>query len=442
MSGYEQRVERELAGFTDREEVHDLPAIYHHWSEHYLHPLLAEVGIYRIAAWWDDEVAAICRDRSPAPARLVSFGAGNGDLELTMAARLAQRGIDNLELVLLELNPAMLERAMSHAERLGLADRVETLAVDLNTWEATQEADVYLACHSLHHVVALEHLFDEVSGSLADGGILLVNDMVGRNGHRRWPEALAIMQALWPAMAPRRRHNNSVGGVDAAYPDIDCSTQGFEGVRAQDVLPLLLERFHPELYVTFGNVVDPFIDRVYGANFDPGDERDRGFIEAVAALDDAAIDAGLITPTHLLGTFRSEPVACRYPRSRSPERTVRDPLAPPFDLPTEEELLAEERARTEQEQARLGRERARTEQAQAQLEQVQAQLEQAQAREAALLAEAQTRNAVVDQLNAAMADAQARYGALRARKVVRLGLALGGALASARHPLRGRGPGS
>jgi len=46
-------------------------------------------------------------------------------------------------------------------------------------------------------------------------------------------------------------------------------------------------------------------------------------------LDDAAIDLQLVTPTHLIASFRSRPTACRYPRRRSPQRTLRTPTDEP-----------------------------------------------------------------------------------------------------------------
>lgn len=371
MARYQERIEQELAGYDAVEEVHQLPAIYEYWSQRHVLPLLHELGHESLDALWDGEVAKVCAARAPATARLVSLGAGNGDLETALAARLAERGIDNLEVVLLELNAAMLERAVSHAERLGVGDRVEALAVDLNTWQASQPADIYFACHSLHHVVGLEHLFDQVAATLARDGVLLVNDMVGRNGHRRWPEAASIVDSLWRGILPRYRYNNYTGHDDPTYPDHDCSNEGFEGVRAQDILPLLLERFNPEVYVTFANVIDPFVDRVYGPNFDPDDSEDRRFIDAVAALDDSAVDLGVTTPTHLVGTFRPHVVACRYPRRRSPARTVRHPADPPFDRESD-----------------------------------------------------QTRQALVDEFRQSAEAARGRYDELRARKVVRLGLAL------------------
>lgn len=325
---YEARVAQEVERFADVEEIHDLPAIYHWWSIRHCLPLFQELGFEGLDEFWDDHVAAVCRRRAPEPARFVSIGAGNGDIELGIARRLSAAGIANLELVLLELNPHMLERARADAASSGLADRVTTVEADFNTWTADGEADVYFASHSLHHVVELEHLFDELKRSLRPGGVLLVNDMIGRNGHQRWPEAAVLVNRIWETLPERYRYNPIHQRVDDVYPDVDYSTEGFEGIRAQDILPLLLERFHPDDFVTFMNVIDPFVDRVHGRNFDPERPEDTHLIELISALDDATLDLGVVTPTHLVGSFRVEPCEPRFPRGRSPQLALRREPAP------------------------------------------------------------------------------------------------------------------
>lgn len=235
----------------------------------------------------------------------------------------------------------MIERALETAAQLGLGDRVRAVQTDLNMWTASGNADIYLAIHSLHHVVELEHLYDEVARSLDPNGVILINDMVGRNGHVRWPEAGAILSRIWSNLPERYRLNHYSGDVDHEYPDTDCAADGgFEGVRSQDVVPELLKRFHPEFYVTFANVIDPFIDRVYGPNFDLANPEDVGFIDTVARLDDAALDLGVLTPTHMVASFRPAPVTCRYPRGRSPERTTqRGELGSQVELSAEVQSL-------------------------------------------------------------------------------------------------------
>ena len=320
---YDSKIRAELRAYNKVEAVHELPPIHSYWAERFVLPLFAAVEAVSIDDVWEQHVAQQCIRRAPEPARLVSLGAGNGEGELPLVARLAERGLTNLEVVLLELNPVMIDRALDLAQRLGLRDRVRTEQADLNTWIADESSDIYLAVHSLHHVVELEHLYGEVARSIDPEGVLLVNDMIGRNGHVRWPEAAAIVHRIWRVAPERYRYNHFVKQIDVAYPDVDCSGESFEGIRSQDVLPLLLDRFHPEIYITFGNVIDPFVDRVYGRNFDLQNPGDTAFIDSVARLDEAAIDLGILTPTHLVASFRPRSVRCRYPRERSPDRTVR-----------------------------------------------------------------------------------------------------------------------
>jgi hypothetical protein len=232
----------------------------------------------------------------------------------------------------------MLDRAAAAAKHAGIEDRVRLVETDLNAWRADTHAHIYFANHSLHHVLELEHLFGEIAATLDDEGVFLVNDMVGRNGHQRWPEAATIVHGIWEQMPERYRFNHYTGRVDSVYPDTDCSVSSFEGVRAEDILPLLLERFHAQTYVTFANVIDPFVDRVYGPNFDIENEEDIAFVEQIAQLDQAALELATLTPTHLVGAFRPTPVECRYPKGRSPERTVHSKLADPVPDPRIAEL--------------------------------------------------------------------------------------------------------
>ena len=80
----------------------------------------------------------------------------------------------------------------------------------------------------------------------------------------RWPEALFQVNELWRELPERYHHNRQLRRMEPEYENWDCSKEGFEGIRAQDVLPELLKRFHFKLFVGFGNVVDIFVDRSFG----------------------------------------------------------------------------------------------------------------------------------------------------------------------------------
>jgi hypothetical protein len=111
------------------------------------------------------------------------------------------------------------------------------------------------------------------------------------------------------------------------YENWDCSTEGFEGIRAQDIMPLLLERFEFELFLGFANIITVFVDRAFGHNFDPNRAWDRDFIGRVGAFDEAAIREWTLTPCQMFAVLTTyEPERRMYARGVPPERGVHPSL--------------------------------------------------------------------------------------------------------------------
>jgi hypothetical protein len=76
-------------------------------------------------------------------------------------------------------------------------------------------------------------------------------------------------------------------------------------VRAQDILPLLIQRFEFHLFFPFGNPIDPFIDRTFGPNFDRSRRSDRAFIDEVQERDARELAAGNLKPAHMIAPGRN-----------------------------------------------------------------------------------------------------------------------------------------
>ena len=311
--------------------IHDLPPIFHYWSNKHLLPKFQSFGFNSQNEMFLTHLEKACLRPTP---RFVSLGAGNCDLELELARTLKGKGHD-FTLDCLELNPTMLERGRAAADAAGLSSNLNFIPTDLNAWNAAGEYDAVIAIQSLHHVVNLEGLFDEVKRCLRPGGTFLISDMIGRNGHQRWPEALEVVHEFWRKLPPSYRFNKLLNRYEEFYESWDCSVEGFEGVRSQDILPLLLERFHFQFFFPFGNAIDPFVDRAFGPHFDPAAEWDRSSIDAVHQRDDDEMAAGRFKPTHLLAVLGNEPCAApSSPGDLSPQFCVRPAnlFAPPSAL--------------------------------------------------------------------------------------------------------------
>jgi SAM-dependent methyltransferase len=310
---YEDSLAAEKKIYENCVDVHNLPPIFHYWSNRHLLPKLQSHGFTSPT----DMFAQHLSRTGPRPVHLLSLGSGNCDLEIALASTLTA----DFTFDCIDLNPAMLDRGRQAS---GLSPNFNFITADLNTWTATAEYDAVIANQSLHHVVNLEGLFDQIKQSLRPGGQFLISDMIGRNGHQRWPEALDIVHEFWRKLPPSYRFNQIFGCYEELYQNWDCSVQGFEGVRSQDILPLLLDRFHFRLFLGYGNVIDPFIDRAFGHHFDPAKEWDLAFIDQVHQRDEQELASGRLKPTHMLAVVTNEscPTEDIERFIRRPEKTI------------------------------------------------------------------------------------------------------------------------
>ena len=304
--GYAIRSAAEQAIFSGQMEVHDLPPIFHYWSNTWLRPELEKFGFSDpdgfFVHWLERTATGLAR-----PLRVASLGSGNCDTEIRVARQLVARGVRDFRIDCIDLNAAMLERGRLLAEAEGVGGHIRPLQADFNQWEPAHSYEAILANQSLHHVLQLENLFSAIEQALVPEGRFITSDIIGRNGHMRWPEAMEIIHEYWSELPRAYRWNVQLRRRERKLKDWDCSVEGFEGIRAQDILPLLVERFGFEFFFAFGNLVDPFIDRSFGPHFDAGAAWDRDFIDRVHRRDEAEMRKGTITPTHMLAVLRRRP---------------------------------------------------------------------------------------------------------------------------------------
>lgn len=321
---YQTRLSAEKRFYKDCEAVHNLPEIFHYWSNKYVRPKLEQFGFSSPNAMFENYLTAAHRRQTSGVRHFASLGSGNCDLEVELAFNLKQKGCTDFVIDCLDLNGLMLERGRAAAASRGISDNLNFIEADLNSWNAAAQYDAVIANQSLHHVVSLENLFSAVRSSLKPGGTFIVSDMIGRNGHVRWPEALAMVRAFWRKLPPSYRFNQQLRRYEEQFEDWDASQEGFEGIRSQDILPLLISTFRFHLFVAYGNVIDPFVDRSFGHNFDASEEWDRSFIDRVHQTDEEAIASGRIKPTHMCAILTIDgDVPVQHLGSLTPEFCVR-----------------------------------------------------------------------------------------------------------------------
>ena len=211
------------------------------------------------------------------------------------------------------------------AEKNNYIRYIKIVEADLNLNPPDAQFDMIMAHHSLHHIIELERIFDYSKSHLKERGIFATNDMIGRNGHMRWPETASIVKAIWPMLNDREKWHAQLKRLDDTFTDHDCSTEGFEGVRAQDILPLILARFHPYKFFGTGGFIDPFVDRGYGRAYDASKPEDVEWIKFISRLNDIMLVAGSVKPTVMYAYFTKtlEGRPEKYYRNRRASTSVR-----------------------------------------------------------------------------------------------------------------------
>lgn len=323
---YQRQVEAQIAQYADADDIHQNAPAALWMGDRFLVPRLRQVfgsdtvvGCYAACLSQAVERAGV--------AEVVSLGSGDCSLEIKVAQAARERGGSPFRISCLELSPILIERARRAIRTAGVDDMVHVLPADLNRdLPLAQPVGAFMAHHSLHHIVALETLFGQIVEWLDPEGAFITMDVIGRNGHMRWPETLAIVRQIWPQLPDRLKWDHMFGRLDRWYENWDCSIEGFEGIRAQDILPLLIEfGFGFERFFATGGLTDVFYDRRFGPNFDLSNALDVQFLERVHSLEEDLLARGKVKPVIVYAVMRS-------PRSRTTpvQPTCCNDLLPPM----------------------------------------------------------------------------------------------------------------
>ncbi|MCS6890435.1 MAG: class I SAM-dependent methyltransferase [Rhodovarius sp.] len=324
-----RRLQAEITNFEGREEIHRHGPLFHWRLSRVLRPaLLRAFGHYDIYAVYAEAIAgAVLRTGLDT---VLSLGCGDGVQEIRILRRAEELGLPAFRIIGFELAPGVVARANALADAEGLRHRFEARACDLNARLPHEErVAAVMAHHALHHLVGLERLFDSLLARLPSEGILVTFDMIGRNGHRRWPEVQDFLDKVWALLPEERRYDHLFRRATPAFEDWDCAIDGFEGVRAQDILPLLAQGFIPERFIAWGAFTELFTSARFGPNFDLTQDEDLAFLEGMIGLEQRFLAERRTTPTEMAAIFR--------PRSSAmvPDATTAEAFQRAIRLPGE-----------------------------------------------------------------------------------------------------------
>lgn len=120
----------------------------------------------------------------------LDIGCGPGFFTVPMARMVGERG----QVIAVDIQPKMLERAKQRAARAGFADRVRTHLATSAGWGSLATADFALAFWMAHEVEGLAPFFAETLACLRPGGALLLVEPKVHVSERRFEEILSAAE--------------------------------------------------------------------------------------------------------------------------------------------------------------------------------------------------------------------------------------------------------
>jgi len=186
-------------------------------------------------------------------------------------------------------------REIAEKENLPLTYEV----ADLNFVELPEKTfDLVAAQTSLHHVLFLERVAEQVWHSLKNNGYLWIHDFIGETQWQYDPRRLSITNqvlAILPEKFRKNKINNQLT-TEIKRPEPGTLGSPFESIRSGEIIPIFERWFTIEWKLEFNaflHLVAPPGTRVaYVENDDT-----RPLFELLLLLDNLCIEERIVTPT-------------------------------------------------------------------------------------------------------------------------------------------------
>ena len=212
----------------------------------------------------------------------------------------------------MDLNPRIYDTALRRATGEGLPIRFQSLDLNRVALEPGY-FDVIYAVASIHHILNLEHLLEQLHRGLKDDGRLVILDIIGKTQVEFWRENVEYAAKVVKRLPGRYRD----AGVNRPWkrlffdpytiisPYVEPEIQkGMEGIRQEEIVPLLEGWFRPEkvfYYDAYMRLI--CTNPILGPRLDPDNPLDRAVLQSLIDEEMAVIASGRVRPTEVFGVY-------------------------------------------------------------------------------------------------------------------------------------------
>src|SRR5438105_7110098 len=181
---------------------------------------------------------------------------------------------------------------------------------DLNSVELPPKAfDLVVAQTSLHHILFLEHVAEQVWRSLKSDGYLWVHDFIGETQGQYDPKRLSIMNQLL-AILPEKFRKNKINGrvtTEIKRPEPGHLGSPFESIRSGEIISVFDRWFTIEWKIEFDAFMRLVVPRGSRAAYIENEDT-RALFEVMMFLDHLCIEEEIVSPVGGQYLMRPKPI--------------------------------------------------------------------------------------------------------------------------------------
>lgn len=266
---------------------------WRHWNAH---PLVARTINRRISGSPDRTLPQALGDLLPGlglalpVARCASLGCGRGRLDRCLHRHGIVTALEGFD-----LSPDSVEAADFWARQAGIRE-FSYQPADLNRIELEPGRYDLVVCEmSLHHVLELERLYEEIARALRPGGLLVIDEYAGPTRFRWTTRQMETVNGILTLFSTEQRTtpDGILKPLVEHLPDSFFETNDpSEAIRSGEVVSCLEQRFDVRWKRPYGGtVLHPLLHDI-ACNFADGDPLSETLLNTAISIEEALMAAG------------------------------------------------------------------------------------------------------------------------------------------------------
>jgi glycosyltransferase involved in cell wall biosynthesis/ubiquinone/menaquinone biosynthesis C-methylase UbiE len=235
----------------------------------------------------------------------LSLGCGAGNLERHLQGRKIFKILDAVDVS---------EGAVLEAKKLAEEQdfKINYCVDDINNIKLEQNKyKVVFFNSSLHHIVNIEHVLDEIEKTLTDDGILIINEYVGPSQFQFSEIQTAIINKAIDDLPqvyrksisdPSKIKQHHIPPSKEYMNMMDPS----EAIRSNEITGVLENKFNVIERKDYGGTLLQFLLQDIIGNFNPNDPNDVSVLKSIFDLEDSVIDSGVLSSDFTLMVLKKK----------------------------------------------------------------------------------------------------------------------------------------